>query len=121
MKSLFIKSEGDTPKNRIWDFMITLQEYDYSMKDIAKHSRVAYSTLKLLWPYFEKNKIVVQTRKVGRAKMYRLNVRNKVVKAFMLYYYTIVKRETDKLLGEKEEKRDVTGHNAGAMAYARHF
>lgn len=122
MRSLFLKSEGDTPKNRIWDFLITFQEYDYSMNDVAKQSKVAYSTLKLLWPYFEKNDLVVQTRKVGRAKMYRLNLKNNVVNAFVNYYYTITKKETDKMLGEKHEsKSSVGGHHAGISASAKSF
>lgn len=113
MKSLFLKSEGDNPKNRIWDFLITFQEYDYSMKDIADHSKVAYSTLKLLWPYFEKNKIAAQTRNVGRAKMYKLNLKNPIVKAFMNYYHIIVRKETDNLLDNKESKRSFVNDNMG--------
>lgn len=104
MKSLFLKSEGDNPKNRIWDFLITFQEYDYSMKDIADNSKVAYSTLKLIWPYFEKNKIVMQIRNVGRAKMYKLNLKNPIVKSFISYYYAVVRKETNGLLGEKNNK-----------------
>lgn len=119
MRSLFLKSEGDTPKNRIWDFLITFQEYDCSMKDIAKQSKIAYSTLKLLWPYFEKNKIVVHTRLVGRAKMYRLNLKNPLVKAFMDYYYVVVKKETDRIFGEKKELSNAAGHHVNVGAYAR--
>lgn len=121
MKSLFLKSEGDTPKNRIWDFLITFQEYDYSMKDIAIQSKVAYSTLKLLWPYFEKNSIIVQTRNVGKAKMYRLNLKNPLAKAFINYYYVVVRKETDKLLGVKEERLGFTGHTAGIAVSAKNI
>lgn len=119
MKSLFLKSEGDSPKNRIWDFLITFQEYDCSMKDIAKQSKIAYSTLKLLWPYFEKNKIVAHTRLVGRAKMYRINLKNPLVKAFTDYYYVVVKKETDKLLGGKEKISNAAGHHVSVGVYAR--
>lgn len=116
MKSLFLKTEGDSPKNRIWDFLITYQEYDYSMKDIAKHSKVAYSTLKLLWPYFERNKIAVQTRNVGKAKMYKLNLKNPIVKAFVNYYYAVVKKETNKILGEEKDHKSIVSHGVGVMS-----
>ena len=45
-KSVFLQEEGDTPKNRIWSFLIIHSEYDYSMKDIARYSKVGYTTLK---------------------------------------------------------------------------
>ena len=121
MKSLFLKSEGDTPKNRIWDFLITFQEYDYSMKDIAKQSKVAYSTLKLLWPYFEKNKTVIQTRNVGKAKMYRLNLKNPITKAFMAYYYVIVRKETDRLIGEKVRPGSFISSGAGIAVHVKNI
>ena len=35
-------------------------------------------------------KIVTETRTVGKAKMYRLNLRNPVVKKFIDYYWTVV-------------------------------
>ena len=116
MESLFLKSEGDNPKNRIWDFLITYQEYDHSMKDIAKQSKVAYSTLKLLWPYFEDNGIAIQTRNVGKAKMYKLNMKNPITKAFINYYYVIVKKETNKMMGDKEEYLIVSDEGVTADA-----
>ena len=100
MTSVFLREQGDTPKNRIWSFLIVNQEYDYSMKDIAKHSGVGYTTLKRLFNDFKKKNLVVQTRMVGRAKMYKLNVNNPVVEKFMDFYWavveSVVKKDTKK-------------------------
>ena len=98
-KSVFLSEEGDTPKNRIWSFLIVHSEYDYSMKDIAKYSKVGYTTLKKIWKQFRQKKIVTETRTVGKAKMYRLNFKNSVVKKFVDYYWavvdSVVKRENN--------------------------
>ena len=89
-KSIFLQEEGNTPKNRIWSFLIVHSEYDYSMKDIARYSKVGYTTLKEIWKEFKEKKIVVQTRVVGKAKMYRLNLKNPVVNKFIDYYWAVV-------------------------------
>jgi len=88
--SVFLQEEGNTPKNRIWSFLIVHSEYDYSMKDIARHSGVGYTTLKEIWKEFREKNIVVETRFVGKAKMYKLNIKNHVVNKFIDYYWAVV-------------------------------
>lgn len=95
MKSIFLKKQGNTPKNRIWDFLIVHSEFDYSMKEIAKHSGVSYTTMKRLWKSFKKKKIVTRTRIIGNAKMYKLNVDNPVVKKFIEYFWEVIEQEID--------------------------
>ena len=89
-KSVFLQEERNTPKNRIWSFLIVHSEYDYSMKDIARYSEVGYTTLKGIWKDFKEKNIIIQTRVVGRAKMYRLNLKNPVVGRFIDYYWAVV-------------------------------
>jgi len=89
-KSVFLKEIGDTPKNRIWSFLIVHSEYDYSMKDIARFSEIGYTTLKEIWKEFKEKNIVIMTRVVGKAKMYKLNMENPVVEKFIEYYWVVV-------------------------------
>ncbi len=88
--SAFLKEEGNTPKNRIWAFLIVHTEYDYSMRDIARYSGVGYTTLKSLWKEFREKQIILETRIVGKAKMYRLNLKNPIVIKFIDYYWAVV-------------------------------
>src|SRR3989344_4097352 len=107
-KSVFLQEEGNIPKNRIWSFLIVHSEYDYSMKDIARYSKVGYTTLKVLWKELKEKKIVVQTRVVGKAKMYRLNLKNPVVTKFIDYYWTVVDsvvRRDNKIKDEDSQNR----------------
>ena len=96
MTSMFLKLEGDTVKNRIWNFLIVHSEFDYSMKDIADNSGVSYSALKLIWKEFVERNIVVHTRHVGKAKMYKLNRNNPQVEKFINYYWSVVDSAIEK-------------------------
>ena len=111
-KSVFLQEEGDTPKNRIWGFLIIHSEYDYSMKDIARYSKVGYTTLKELWKELKEKKIVVQTRVVGKAKMYKLNMKNPVVNKFIDYYWAVV----DSVVRRENKIKDEESHNHSSSA-----
>ena len=97
-ESLFLKAYGDSPKLRVMEFLIAFQDYDYSMKEIAKNAEIGYTTLKEFWQDFIKRKIVRQTRIVGKAKMFKLNTENKEVQLFTKLYWMVVEKQTDKML-----------------------
>jgi len=102
MVSAFLKLEGNTVRNRLWNFLIVFSEFDYSMKDIAKFSDVSYTALKEIWEELVKREIVIHTRNVGKAKMYKLNRKNKQVEKFIDYYWSVVDSEVNKQLAVKE-------------------
>tara|TARA_Y100000310_G_scaffold289575_1_gene316074 strand:+ start:1303 stop:1638 length:336 start_codon:yes stop_codon:yes gene_type:complete len=101
-KSAFLETFGDSPILRVLDFLIVNEDFDYSMTDIANLSGIGYSTLKLFWDKLEESKIIVQTRLVGKAKMYMLNLDNPVVKKFREFYWETTKQMVHKEIGEKE-------------------
>src|SRR3989344_9085316 len=101
-KTAFLQIFGESPMLKVLDFLIVNEDFDYSMTDIASHSGVGYSTLKLFWKKLEDSKIVKQTRVVGKAKMYRLNFDNPVIKKFRDFYWETTKQSVH---GEIKEKR----------------
>ena len=90
MDYILIKVLGDYPLIRILNFLLIFRGFDYSLSDIARESDVAWSTLNLLWPDLEKRQIVVFTRNVGRAKMYKLNTESKIVQNLMNFADSLV-------------------------------
>src|SRR3989344_8036739 len=98
-ESLFLKSFGDTPINRVLDFLIVHEEFDYAMKDIARLSGVGYATLKLFWGALERAGLVAMTRVVGKAKMYRL-ADSPVAQSFRKFYWDVVRAQTDEIVAE---------------------
>ena len=101
MVSVFLKLEGNNVRNRLWNFLVVHSEFDYSMKDIAKFSDVSYTALKEIWKEIVKRKVVIHTRNVGKAKMYKLNRDNPQVEKFVEYYWSVVNLEVDKQLKEE--------------------
>ena len=93
-KSIFLKIMGDSPRNRILDFLITFKDYDYSMTDIAESSGVGWTTLNLFWKDLEKYNIIKFTRYVGKAKMYKLDESNIIVKKLIEMHWMIIKNYT---------------------------
>ena len=120
-KSVFLQEEGNTPKNRIWSFLIVHSEYDYAMKDIARYSKVGYTTLKEIWKEFREKKIVVETRTIGKAKMYRLNLKNPVVSRFIDYYWAVVDAVVRKENSIKEENTHYAASSSAMSVSARHI
>ena len=99
-KTAFLEIFGESPILKVLDFLIVNEDFDYSMTDIAEQSEVGYSTLKLFWNKLEKERIVVNTRTVGKAKMYKLNIANLVVKKFREFYWATTKQNVHTKLRE---------------------
>ena len=57
---------------RILDFLITFQDWDYSESDIAKNAGVSVRTVQREISELEQYRLVVPTRTIGKAKMYKL-------------------------------------------------
>ena len=70
---------GETPAIKILDFLIDHKGYDYSKTEIAKHSRIGWTTINRHWRTLEGWNLVTPTRKIGRATLYKLNEENPIV------------------------------------------
>lgn len=105
-ESIFIKLFGDYPLVRILNHLLVFREFDYSLTDIAKNSDVAWSTLNILWPKLEKLQIVIHTRNVGKAKMYKLNTENKLVQDLIKFADSVVLDYAD----IKTKKKVIVAH-----------
>jgi len=79
-KSLFIEFIGDSPTIRVLDYLLTERELDFSITDIAKNSRIGRATLYRIWDRLIKNKIIIYTRNIGKARLFKLNTDNLKIK-----------------------------------------
>ena len=78
--SVFVEVFGRSPIIRVLDFLITFQKFDYPLTEIARNSRISYSTLQTFWHKLEDNNLVVKTRRVGKSDLFTLNTINPAVK-----------------------------------------
>ena len=107
-KSIFLEKEGYTPKNKVLDFLIVAQDFDYSLKDIAKYADISYPCMKQLKKELIKGKWIILIRKVGKAQMYKLNLKSKKVQKFIDFFWSVVNEEVDRKLDIKKE--EVSGY-----------
>ena len=95
---------------------------DYSMTEIAKNAGVGWTAFLALWPQLVEKEIVILTRKVGNAKLYKLNTKNPWVKELIKMDFIITKLETEKLLSKKEEiSAQIYTKSAGKQEYLQIF
>lgn len=66
---------GSTSK--ILDFLATFKDWDYSVSDIAKNAGVSFKTALNEIKNLEQQGVLSRTRTVGKAIMYKLNLKSK--------------------------------------------
>jgi DNA-binding IclR family transcriptional regulator len=96
MENSFLEIMGNNPKMRLLAFLIEGREFDYSLSDISQNAGIPWTTLHRIMPAFEKSKIVVKTREIGRAKLFRISQESDEAKALIEIFDGILKKELEK-------------------------
>ncbi len=97
-QTIFLEVFGDNPMMRVLDFLITFQLFDYPLTEIAKNSKVSYSTLKTFWDKLERNNIVIKTRRVGKSDLYKLNTKNPAVLQLIKLDWNLIKGSEEEIV-----------------------
>ncbi len=71
---------GDKPIPRLLDFMLVHRHWDYPISELENATRISYRTLQNVIPMLLKNGIITESRVVGNAKFYSLNLNSESVK-----------------------------------------
>ena len=99
-ESIFLQHVGDSPRMRVLQFLIEGRDFDYTLTDML-NAEVSWGTLNTLMPKLLMLEIVVKTRKIGRATLYRINLKNPTAKHLIEIYDTLIKLQLEKM-EEKE-------------------
>lgn len=91
-ESIFLEHVGDNPRMRILQYLIEGRNFDYTLTDLL-NAGVSWGTLNSLIPKLLELGIIIKTRKIGRATLYKINQQNIAVKQLIELY--------DNLLVEK--------------------
>jgi len=92
-KTQFNVIMGNSPMIQIVDFFLDNQLSDYCKNEVMKNIHVSRTTFFKYWKFLERLNVVYETRKVGRAKMYKLNKNNKITKGLILLDAELCKQE----------------------------
>ncbi len=106
-KSLFIEFMGDSPTIRVLDYLLTERELDFSITDMAKNAGIGRSTLYRIWNNLVKNKIIIPTRVIGKAKLYKLNKDNLKIKKLIEIDDTLMLEDLKKRSAKQKVKVSV--------------
>ncbi len=102
--TIFREIFGDTPKVRVLEYLLEGRELDHSIGDIAEGAGINRVTLFRLWPEIEKSKLVAHTRKIGNAKLFKLNIKNPYIKNVAELFDKLINEEFNRIKVETEAK-----------------
>ena len=101
--TIFREALGNSPVIRVLDFLIEGRGLDYSLTDIAENASIGWTTLHRIWDNLLNLKIVIPTREIGRAKLFKLNVDNPAVNELIKVYDTLLYQQTEDYFSKKVE------------------
>ena len=105
-ESIFLDYTGDNPRMRILQYLIEGREFDYTLTDML-NAGVSWRTLNILVPKLLGLGIIVKTRKIGRATLYKINKDNILAKQLIVLYDTLIFKSLNKLEMHKDNKIEI--------------
>ena len=106
-ESLFLDYVGDTPRMRILQYFIEGRDFDYTLTDLL-NAGVSWGTLNTLVPKLLELGIVIKTRKIGRATLYKLNPDNVAAIQLMELYNNLLLEKLNQVEEQTKKKVEVT-------------
>jgi len=97
-ESILIKMVGDSPKLRIVDFFLDNPLFDFTKKEVIDALGMSKQTFYKYFPELEEYGIVKVSRKIGKAKLYRINVEHPLVKMLRDYETKMSKEMAEKAI-----------------------
>jgi len=99
-KSIFVEYFGGSPYMKVLDFLIQGQEFDYSMTEVARGAGVGWSAFTKIWEKLLNKEIIMPTRTIGNAKLFKLNKKNIFIQKLIKLDWELTKIETNKLVSK---------------------
>lgn len=80
-----LKTLGDSPKLRIIDFFLDNPLFDFTKKEVIEALGMSKQTFYKYFGDVEKYGIVEVSRKIGRASLYKINLKHPLVRVLREY------------------------------------
>lgn len=95
-ESVLLRTLGDSPKLRIIDFFLDNPLFDFTKKEVIEALGMSKQTFYKYFPDLEKYGIVVVSRRIGRAKLYKINLKHPLVEMLRKYEEKISQQIAEK-------------------------
>jgi len=83
--SLLIRALGNSPKLRILDYLLDYKLNDFTKKEIVEALGMSKLTFYKYFKDLDQLGLVIASRKIGRATLYKVNLENPMVKMLIEY------------------------------------
>jgi len=97
-QSIFVEYFGSSPYIKVLDFLIQGKEFDYSMTEVARGAGVGWSAFTNIWEKLLEKEIIIPTRQIGNAKLFKLNKKSSFVVKLIKFDWELTKLETNELV-----------------------
>jgi len=108
-ESVILTLFGSSPKTRILDLFLDNPLFEFTRNEIVEALGMAKTTLYSTLPGLEEARVIVETRQIGKASLYRLNNKSPVVQGLRdlirSYARAITQNETDAVSAMLEEEK----------------
>jgi len=100
-ESILIHTLGDSPKLRIVDFFLDNPMFDFTKKEVIEALGMSKQTFYKYFPELEGYEIVKVSRRIGKAKLYKINPEHPLVSMLREYEKKVslqfAEREADRM------------------------
>lgn len=96
---------GEYYQAKIIEIILENYEEEMTIKDIMKMADTSQGSTYQYIKYLVKRGILVESRKIGKTMLYRLNLENNITKALLLFEHSLVTSELDKRIVIDEEEK----------------
>ena len=100
-ESIFLEHVGDSPRMRVLQYLIEGRDFDFTLTDML-NAGVSWGTLNMLIPKLLKLGIIVKTRKIGRATLYKISKENSTTKQIITLYDNLILQKLNQMEQEVE-------------------
>ena len=102
-ESIFLDYVGDNPRMRILQYLIEGREFDYTLTDML-NAKVSWGTLNTIVPKLLELGLLIKTRRIGRATLYKINKNNIAVKKLIELYDNLIIKKLESLEQNSRKK-----------------
>jgi hypothetical protein len=99
-ESIMIKTLGDSPKLRIVDFFLDNPMSDFAKKEVIEALGMSKQIFYKYFPELEEYEVVRVSRRIGKAKLYKINLEHPLVKMLREY-----EKKASMQIAQKEANR----------------
>jgi len=106
--SLLIKAFGNSPKLRILDYLLDYKLNDFTKKEIIEALGMSKITFYKYFKDLEDLGLVIPSRKIGRATLYKINLENPMVKLLIQYEMQLSLQIAEREAGKMKKTMEAT-------------